>query len=146
MATPAYADSSFLFSLVAKDSWTGEATSYMVRAAFPLLFTPLHRIELRNALHNATGRGEITEEVCRGAFALIEEDLHEGVLVHAPIEWTNVFRRADELSAKHAGREGQRTIDLLHVAIAIERDAKIFVSFDRRQKKLALAAGLKVKP
>lgn len=141
-----YADSSFLFSLVAKDSRTPEAAAYMVRAAVPLLFTPLHRIELRNALRNAVGRGELTEQICRAAFGLIDDDLREGVLVHIPVEWTNVFRRADDLSEKHAGREGPRTIDLLHVAIAIESGAKTFLSFDKRQRKLAQAAGLKVKP
>ncbi len=146
MATPAYADSSFLFSLVAKDGWTPDATGYMVRATLPLLFTPLHRIEVRNALRNAVGRGELTEQICRGAFALIEDDLREGVLLHSPVEWTNVFRQADELSAKHAGQQGQRAIDLLHVAIALESGAEMFLSFDNRQRRLAKAAGLKVKP
>ena len=43
-------------------------------------------------------------------------------------------------------REGQRTIDLLHVAIALEAKATTFLSFDNRQRKLAKAAGLEVKP
>jgi predicted nucleic acid-binding protein len=146
MASSAYADSSFLFSLVAKDSRTSEAAAYMIGAAVALSFTPLHRIELRNALRNAVGRGELTEQICRRAFALIDEDLRDGVLIHAPVEWTNVFRKADDLSAKQAGREGQRTIDLLHVAIALEGGVETFLSFDKRQRKLALAAGLKVKP
>jgi predicted nucleic acid-binding protein len=50
------------------------------------------------------------------------------------------------LSEKHAATEGQRTIDLLHVALALEAGAKTFLSFDQRQRKLAKAAGLKVKP
>ena len=37
-------------------------------------------------------------------------------------------------------------IDLLHVAIALECGAQIFLSFDKRQRRLAKAAGLKVKP
>lgn len=82
----------------------------------------------------------------REAIHQLEEDLRDGVLVHTAVEWTNVFRQADELSEKYAVAEGQRVIDLLHVAIAIELGAKIFVSFDKRQRKLALAAGLKVKP
>ena len=45
-----------------------------------------------------------------------------------------------------AASAGQRTIDLLHVAIALEAGAKTFLSFDQRQRKLAKAAGLKVKP
>lgn len=118
----------------------------MQRAAVPLLFTPLHRIEVRNALRNAAGRGEIEGTELAPAFRLIEADLEEGLLVHCSVAWTEVFRRADELSAIHAAREGQRTIDLLHVAMALEAGAKIFLSFDRRQRRLAAAAGLKVKP
>jgi predicted nucleic acid-binding protein len=34
----------------------------------------------------------------------------------------------------------------LHVALALEAGAKTFLSFDQRQRKLAKAAGLKVKP
>jgi predicted nucleic acid-binding protein len=146
MAVEAYQDSSFLFSLVAKDSRTREATAYMVRAAEALFFTPFHRIEVRNALRNAAGRGDITEQICLRAFRQIEDDLREGLLIHTPMEWTNVLRRADELSEEHASHNGQRTIDLLHVAAALECSAKTFLSFDQRQRKLAQAAGLKMRP
>lgn len=146
MALEAYPDSSFLFSLVAKDNHTPEASRYMVQAATPLFFTPLHRIELRNALRNAVGRKELGEQECRMAFGLIEHDLHEQLFVHTAVEWTNVFRRGDELSQEHASQRGQRTIDLLHVAIALESRATAFLSFDHRQRKLAKAAGLKVRP
>ena len=146
MVEEAYADSSFLFSLVAKDSRSPQATQYMLRAAVPLFFTPFHRIEVRNALRNAAARGEITEQIRRAAFQHIEDDLHERILVHAAIEWTSVFRIADELSEKFASREGQRTIDLLHVVTAMELRTNSFLSFDRRQRRLAQAAGLRVKP
>ena len=56
------------------------------------------------------------------------------------------FRRADDISEKRAATEGQRTIDLLHVALALECGAKTFLSFDTRQRKLAKDTGLKVKP
>ena len=91
-------------------------------------------------------RGDMSSPEVRLGFQQIDEDLRDGVLIHTPVEWTNVFRRADELSNKHATPHGQRTIDLLHVAIALEFDAKIFLSFDKRQRKLAQAAGLKVRP
>jgi predicted nucleic acid-binding protein len=72
--------------------------------------------------------------------------LHEELFVHAAVEWTNVFRRADELSEEHAPKGGQRTIDLLHVAIAVDFRATTFLSFDQRQRRLARAAGLRVYP
>ncbi|MBA2432668.1 MAG: type II toxin-antitoxin system VapC family toxin [Chthoniobacterales bacterium] len=146
MAADAYPDSSFLISLHRTDTHHAEAHSFLARHAASLAFTPLHRIEVRNALRNVTAIGEMTEAECRLAFRQIEEDLRDEILVHTAIEWTNVFRRAEQLSADYAAAAGQRTIDLLHVAIALESGAKTFLSFDTRQRKLAQAAGLKVKP
>ncbi len=146
MDSPAYPDSSFLVSLVCKDAKSTEATSWMASAFVHLFFTPLHRIEVRNALRNAVGLWELTDYNRQLAFRQIELDLSEGLLVHLPVNWTDVFRRADELSEKHAAKEGQRTIDLLHVAVALEGGAKTFLSFDKRQRNLARTAGLKVKP
>jgi predicted nucleic acid-binding protein len=125
---------------------TNMGRSFLAKTRFPLLFTPLHRTEVRNALRNVTARGEMTLPELRLAFQQIDEDLRDGILLHAPVEWTNVFRSADELSETHATREGQRTIDILHVAIALETRARTFLSFDQRQRRLAKAAGLKVKP
>ncbi len=111
-----------------------------------LAFTPLHRIETRNALRNAAVRGEITEEERKKAFRRIEEDLRDGFFIPTPFSWTDILRRADELSERHREKDGQRTLDLLHVAIALELRASVFLSFDKRQRRLARAAGLRVKP
>jgi predicted nucleic acid-binding protein len=118
----------------------------MSHHAGALAYTPLHRIETRNALRNAAARGEITEEERRSAFHAIEDDLQDGFLLHTPFSWTDALRRADELSECHQEKEGQRTIDLLHVAVAIEIHSPIFLSFDKRQRRLARAAGLRVAP
>lgn len=146
MQADAYPDSSFLVSLHRADTHHTFAHSLLAKVAWSLAFTPLHRAEVRNALRNAAARRQMTMSHCREAIRQLEEDLRDGVLVHTAVEWTNVFRRADELSEKYTAAEGQRVIDLLHVAIAVEVGAKIFVSFDKRPRKLALAAGLKVKP
>ena len=146
MEADAYADSSFLVSLHRADALHEAALAFMEKAKFHLAFTPLHRIEVRNALRNAAAGGVLSAADGRQAFRQIDEDLRDGLLIHTPVHWTDIFRRADELSEKHAATEGQRTIDLLHVALALESGAKIFLSFDQRQRKLAKAAGLKVKP
>jgi predicted nucleic acid-binding protein len=146
MPATAYPDSSFLVSLLCQDAHSIEALACMARTKEPLLFTPLHRIEARNALRNIAARGAISEHDRHAAFLQMEEDLADGLLVHAVVQWTDVFRQADEVSAKHGATDGQRTIDLLHVAIALECRAKTFLSFDNRQRRLAKAAGLTVKP
>lgn len=146
MSADAYADSSFIVSLHRADALHDAANAFMARSALSLWFTPFHRIEVRNVLRNAGASGAMSPADVRAAFRQLDEDLRDGLLVHTPVEWTDVFRRADELSEKHAAKEGQRTIDLLHVALALEAGAKTFLSFDARQRKLAKAAGLKVKP
>lgn len=146
MAGLTYADSSFLISLISRDSRTADAVGCMVQREEPLLFTPLHRIEVRNALRNLAARGAIDPSEQKVAFSRIDEDLREGLLVHHPVTWTDAFRRADELSEKYAAVSGQRTIDLLHVAIALESGATVFLSFDQRQRKLAAAAGFSEAP
>ena len=146
MAVETYADSSFLVSIFREDDNYETANAYMARHTPTLALSTLNRIELRNSLRNAESFSEMTAQDRRIAFQQIEDDLHDGLFVHCPVNWTDVFRRADELSEKHAASDGQRTIDLLHVAIALECGAQIFLSFDKRQRRLAKAAGLKVKP
>ena len=146
MKADAYADSSFIISLLRKDANHEAAMRYIAQSDETLAFNPLQRVELRNALRNAQALGQLTESERRLAFRQIEQDLQAGLLIHTPVKWSDVFRLADELSDKHAARDGQRTIDLLHVALAIECGAKTFLSFDHRQRRLAKAASLTVKP
>ncbi len=146
MATDYYADSSFLVSLYRKDANRAAASRFMAKYRPALSFSPLNRIELRNALRNAAAQGVIDGHECRAAFRQITHDLDEALLIPITVEWTRIFRRADELSEQFAARDGQRTIDLLHVAVALDCKARNFLSFDRRQRRLAEAAGLRVRP
>jgi predicted nucleic acid-binding protein len=146
MEADAYADSSFLVSLHRADAFHEDANTFMAKAGLSLAFTPLHRIEVRNALRNAVAGGEMNRAERNLAFRQIDEDLRDGLMVHTALNWTDVFRRADELSEAHSATHGQRTMDLLHVAAALDCGATIFLTFDARQRKLAKATGLKVKP
>lgn len=113
------------------------------RDALP--YTPLHRHELRNALRLAVFRKEI-DAVRRGAaFVDIDSDLGDGIIAHVPIGWTNAFREAEELGKTHTETLGIRSVDLLHVGIALTLGARRFLTFDARQGELAKAAGLNVR-
>ncbi len=146
MGADAYADSSFLVSIYHRDGNHAAASAFMRKRSPSLAFLPLHRLELRNALRFAETQGQIERPERLACFKQIEQDLRDGFLVHEIIAWSDICRRADELSEKHRVRHGQRTIDLLHVAAALESGATLFLSFDRRQCGLARAAGLDVKP
>jgi hypothetical protein len=113
------------------------------RDALP--FTPVHRHELRNALRLAVFRKEIDAERRNAAFADIESDLADGILAHVPIRWTDAFREAEDLGKKHTESLGIRSVDLLHMGIALTLRTKRFLTFDARQVELAEAAGLNVR-
>lgn len=115
----------------------------MAETAAPLLFTPFNRIELRNAIRQRLHREQLQISDADRVFAEVDADLQEGFLVHAPMNHTEVYRLADELSAKYPG---QKTLDLLHVATAVALKARTFLTFDDPQVDLGKVAGLRVKP
>jgi predicted nucleic acid-binding protein len=55
-----------------------------------------------------------------------------------------VLKRSADLSRKHTPKLGTRSLDVLHVASALELGMKRFVTFDEPQGRLASAVGLKV--
>jgi predicted nucleic acid-binding protein len=71
---------------------------------------------------------------------------NDGVLVPCAPEADAYSRRALELSKRYAAEIQCRTLDILHVALALETETPYFVSFDRRQRQLAQAVRLKVLP
>jgi len=146
MAHTLYPDSSFLVSLLRRDINHDSAAAYMAKNTAALIFDPLHRAEVRNALRWAETLGSITRTERMAAFRSIEDDLREGLLIPTSFSWTDALRRADKLSEMHREKDGQRTLDLLHVAIALEVRTSIFLTFDKRQRRLACAAGLQVGP
>jgi predicted nucleic acid-binding protein len=140
-----YVDTSFLVRIYLTQSDSQKALAFMRDFRDPLVFTPLHRHELRNALRLAVFRKEIDMERRNAAFADIESDLGDGILAHVPVPWTDAFREAEHLGKAHTETLGIRGVDLLHVGIALVLGAKRFLTFDTRQVELGNAAGLIVK-
>lgn len=64
---PTYADTSFLARIDTPHSDSEKALVWLQRASDPLPFTPLHRLELRNALRLRALRGELTPEQRKSA-------------------------------------------------------------------------------
>lgn len=142
----AYADSSFILSLHTNDANAKAARIFMSRYPEELHFNPLHRLEVMNGLRLMVFRGSLSRDERAKALRQIEEDLADRVLLHMPLPWTDALRKAEQLSAAHAEEIGSRSADTLHVAAALLAKAKQFLSFDKRQRQLAGAAGLEVKP
>jgi predicted nucleic acid-binding protein len=138
-----YADSSFLVSCYLPDANTPQAKAFLNGHDVPLPFTALHELEVRNALRLGVFRGVLTTEQMKAASANLDADLRARRLLRTAVQWPVVFRLASRLSARHATATGTRSLDILHVAAAKGLQLKEFVSFDVRQRDLAVAAGLK---
>lgn len=146
-----YADASFLVSLYLRDTNSAAAVAYVKgqRQALPL--TALQRHEMRNALRLAvfrtkTSPAPVTEADARAALAQIDADLISGNLVSCPLPWSDTMSVAERLGDAHSMTLGVRGMDLLNVAAAVATKAKVFMTFDIRQRAIAQAAGLKVLP
>jgi hypothetical protein len=77
------------------------------------------------------------------ALASFEEDFADGRYIQADLLWRAALQRAADLSRRHTPVLGCRSLDVLHVASALELQAKHFLTFDSRQQKLAQATGTK---
>jgi predicted nucleic acid-binding protein len=139
-----YADTSFLMAAYSPEPESMRVLAWLQSARHPLPFTPLHRLEVRNAIRLRVFRGEITPDQRQQAFQEIESDLEDAILAHIAVPWSDTLREAETLAATHAEKLGARSMDLLHVALALTIGAGEFFSFDARQSALAKAAGLKV--
>jgi hypothetical protein len=141
-----YADSSFLVSCYLLDANTARAKSYLSALNMPLVSTPLHGFEVRNAFELGVFRGLLTHTDTNAAWANLQNDLKNSRLIQMTVKWPPAFRRAARLSELHSATTGTRSLDILHVAAAKSLRSVEFISFDLRQRALAIAAGLKVTP
>ena len=138
----AYADASFLVSLYTLDANSAAAASQMTKLARALFLTPFGELELLNALARRVFRGELSSKEVAAAEAALREDIEKGLYVLQPCSLA-VFEKAKETARKRTAHLGTRTLDVLHVASALVLQAETYHSFDRNQKKLARAEGLK---
>ena len=139
-----YFDKSCLVALYVPNDHTAAALRHRLRTGRqPILFTPLHRLELRTTVRQCAYGGLIKESDARRILRHVEEDLDDGTLIHEPLDWTESLRQAEVVAERLAWTKPCRSLDLWHVAVALEIQAGIFVTFDRDQFALAQAAGLR---
>ena len=87
-------------------------------------------------------RGEITETERNAVLASFESDLAAGIFAGTNPAWADVFTKAENLATAHAATNLCRSLDTLHVALALQLGATEFCTFDGRQAVMAKGAGL----
>jgi len=141
-----YADTSFLMSLYVFDA-KSQAAEELIRksGAPPILLTRFGELELTNAVSLRVYRRELPPSRAKAVHTLVQEDLANGVLLVSPLG-SGFFEKAIRISRRRTPQLGTRTLDILHVASAIELKAGRFLTFDRKQEELARAEGLPTAP
>ena len=139
-----YFDTSFLISLYAQDTKAEAATKAIGSVSTATrLVTHLTELELRNALQLRIFRKEMNAAAARAAYADWQTDLTDGIfaLCSLPDGW---IRRSHTIAQQATANLGIRTLDLIHVAAAVELEADALFSFDERQRRLARELKLKL--
>lgn len=140
-----YADTSFLVSLYVLDANSERAATYIQQAKLPILLTAFGELELTNAISLRLFRRELTPSKIKAARALVHKDFVDGVLLTKLLA-TSSFEKAMQMARHRTPHLGTRTLDILHVASALELRAEMFYTFDHNQARLAKAEGLLVAP
>lgn len=145
-----YPDTSFLCALYRLQTNSPQAAAYFASMSGPLEVTTLLLFEFRQAIRFQIRlhRGDPTRGYPKAqGFKMLSDlksDLVSGDVIVVPAPWPQVHLAGERLSELYTDAGGHRTMDILHVATAIEIGAGAFLTFDTNQKKLAEAEGLVV--
>ena len=138
-----YFDTSALVALYVNEAHSRLARRE-ARTAGQIPFTPLHDLELGNALQLLRGRHLIDDRQLRQLSSQVAEDRDAERLVETAVDLHRVFARAGELSAEYSARLLCRSLDVLHVASSLELGCRRFISGDDRQLLLARAVDMEI--
>ena len=138
-----YADPSALALLYLREPRSQPIAMWRWKLGGSLPVTHHGRVEIINAIALASFREKLTPEQAARAWESLNEDFTEGRFTQADIRWRAALNRAADLSRNFSGVLGARSLDVLHVACALELGLPNFLTFDERQRALADAVGLK---
>ena len=140
----AYADTSFLFSLYVPDAHTATASAIMQRTTLPILSSELGEFEFTIAICGRVFTKDLDPQDVQRLLDLFSRDIAAGIVHLTPVS-NAVFARGKQVARSHTSRLGAKGLDVLHVASALVLGADVFYTFDRRQRMLATAVGLKTR-
>lgn len=142
----ATADSSLIVALYLAEVDSARADAACAAVPPPILLTDWHRVEIANAFQRAVKNGRITAAQAEVLWQDFTNDVTAGRFEIATIDYEAVLTRTLALTQKHTATIGTRSLDLIHIATALEIEVADFLSFDHRQRQAGSAEGLNVLP
>ncbi len=142
----ATADSSLIVALYLAEVDSARADAACAAVPPPILLTDWHRVEIANAFQRAVKNGRITHAQAAQLWQDFTDDGNAGRFLIVAIDHAAVLARTLALTQKHTAATGTRSLDLIHIATALEIEAADFLSLDHRQRLAASDEGLNVIP
>lgn len=140
----AYYDAGVLMPLYFAEVFSPAVSAFAASRNEPIPFNLFQRLELENAIRQKVFRGEIDGERQDRLLSDVAADLHGGRLVLRPVNWIAALDKAREIGERVTALTGCRTLDLIHIALALQWGCSVFVTADERQAAAAKRQGLDV--
>ena len=141
-----YIDPALFVKAFVLEADSAETIAMLERIGEPFAYSHLHEIEIPNAIRLKRSRGEITKAQESAAIRMFKAEVDADRFERITYDLGAVFIRAEQLSAKFSGEIATRSLDLWHVAAALESGCNAFASYDARQRKVAAQCGLDLIP
>jgi hypothetical protein len=139
----AYYDTGVLLPFYVKEVFSERVLAFANNRREAIPFNMLQQLEMETAVRLKRFRGDIDGAQLEAVIANRNADVRSGRLVMRPVDWVSAMEEARRLGAKVTAQAGCRTLDLLHVAVAVQWESAVFVTADDRQLKAARLAELK---
>ena len=140
----AYADTSFLMSLMLEDANSKAARLALSHLGKPLSVSALGKLEFRTAFMRKLGLKEIEAPTAVRLLDAFHRRFLRGFFVDAEAGSEEVWRTADEVSNRQSASIQHRSLDVWHVAIALAASAEAICTFDEKMRKAAELEGLTI--
>ena len=142
-----YWDTSALLKLYVTESDSAEFRAH-AHSTGPLLTSDLSRWELYVAFQRKEAAGDLSTATGEVFYIQFETDIAEGRVRVLALETKMNSRFQSLVRRLHRSQPPiwSRTLDALHLSVALMGQAEEFVTADRRQAQAAIALGLTVFP
>jgi len=139
-----YFDTSAIIKLYYPEPESEKLSKWIGENRIVIPVSLFHSLEIHNAFALKIFRGEITDQHYEKLRECLAADRISGIIKELSADWTQVFQKAAETARSHTPGLGNRSLDILHIALAMETGYKKIITFDNRQSELAIANGLEV--
>jgi len=132
-----YFDTSIILKSYVFEPRSEEAILLLDKAEAAIPISHVLEMEFNNALNLKRFRTELSDAEVAQYKEAFYSDLKSGIYFFPTVDSVAVHKRALTISNQFTPSIGARTLDILHLAYAIESKCETFNTFDSRQNQLA---------